>query len=157
VDDRALCARVLLGRLLPAPHRRADPPLLECWPSSHVSRLAGVAANCDERAPCFASCRPCSDDCTSSPGLPSAPTRRARYRRAKVLPFLDEPVNSHVRAPSRALDTGVAQGRATDRFLGSALACTLCSQDQGRTFGRACVGAYLASRPQPGAYPGAPP
>jgi hypothetical protein len=90
-------------------------------------------------------------------GLPSAPTHLACHRQAKVSPFLDEPVHAHVRAPSRALDVGVSQGRAADRFLSSALACTPCSQDQGRTFGRACVGAYLASRPQPGAYPGVPP
>jgi hypothetical protein len=75
VDDRALCARVLPGRLLPAPRCRADPLSLECWPLSHAGRLAGAAAYCDARAPCFASCRPCSDECTPSPGLPSAPTR----------------------------------------------------------------------------------
>jgi hypothetical protein len=47
------------------------------------------------------------------------------------LPFLDEPVHARVRAPSRALDVGIAQGRAADWFLGSALACMPFSQDQG--------------------------
>jgi hypothetical protein len=64
----------LCVRLLPAPRRCADPPSLECWPSNHAGRLACAAAYYDARAPCFASCRPCSDERTPSSSSSPAPT-----------------------------------------------------------------------------------
>jgi hypothetical protein len=67
---------------LPAPRRRADPPSLECWPSNHAGRLACAAAYYDARAPCFASCRPCSDERTPSSSSSPAPTLLRRRRSA---------------------------------------------------------------------------
>jgi hypothetical protein len=80
----------------PAPRRCANPQSLESWPSSQAGRFAGAAAIVAERAPL-----PCDRAIplyrrvSPSSGLLSAPTRCARHRRAKALPFFGQESCEH--------------------------------------------------------------
>jgi hypothetical protein len=80
----------------PAPRRCANPQSLESRPSSQAGRFAGAAAIVAERAPL-----PCDRAIplyrrvSPSSGLLSAPTRCARHRRAKALPFFGQESCEH--------------------------------------------------------------